>query len=828
MLEKSSKTHLPLGQSWNPNGAHIDRHFREGAALQAAGKLDAAIAAFREALALDPDLPATHYNLGAALQTAGRLEEAAGCYRKTLALKPDHARAHANLGTVLHDQGRIAEAIASYRQALALKPKSPGILYNLGNALRTQGDLAGAVASYDEAVAQQPGFVSAHNNLGTALQEAGRLDDAISTFRRALALEPRASFLHYNLGRALEDQGELEAAIASCREAISLKPDYAEAHYALGRIFQSRGALDAAAECYRKAVASNPGYAEAHNNLGDVLNQVGQAEEALACCRRALEFKEEPEFTANFVRCLKRANPERIDAASRSLAARAVAGTWARAGDLAVIASSLIAAQPEVRAALARASSAWPARSSIQALFGSSGLATLARDPLLRVLLESCPVCDLALERLLTNVRRDLLAAAVADGKLAEVQTGTLELCCALARQCFINEYVFSVTDEELQQATALRERVELALTSGAPIDPLHVVAVAAYLPLHALSRCGALLERSWPAAVAKVLTQQIEEPAEERRCRGAMPVLTPVEDAVSLEVQRQYEENPYPRWVGVAHPGRPLPVNAYLRRHFPFARFEPLDLRGPVDILVAGCGTGREPIDMARQFAGARVLAVDLSLSSLCYAKRKTRELGVSNVEYAQADIMKLGSIGRTFDVIDSVGVLHHLGDPVAGWRELLALLRPGGLMLIGLYSETARHDIGRIVAAREFIRQRGYAPTASDIRRCREDLAAADGGRAFAPLIRFSDFYTVSECRDLLFHVQEHRFTLPQIKAALGELGLRFVSFSLESDVFGQYRRRFPGDAALTDLDRWHEFETGSFSPFLGMYVFWVQKAR
>ena len=827
MLEKSPETRPDLAQGRNPN-VEIDRRFREGAELHAAGKLDAAIASFREALALDPQLAATHYNLGAALQAAGQLEEAADCYREALALKPDQTRAHASLGTVLHDQGRLPEAVESYRRALALKPQSPGILYNLGNVLRAQGDLAGAAASYGEAAALKPDFMPAHNNLGTALQELGRPDEAIASFRRALTLEPRAAFLHYNLGRALEDRGETDAAIASCREALSIKPDYAEAHYTLGRIFQSKGSLADAEQCYRRATASNPAYAEAHNNLADVLNQRGRAEEALACCRRALEIKDESEFRANFVRCLKQLDPQRVDAASRSLAARAVSGTWARAGDLAVIASRLIAAQPEIGAALARAASAWPARVPLSELLGSPGLATLAGDPLLRVLLENCPVCDLALERLLTNVRSDLLASACGNGTLVAEQDAVFEFYCALARQCFINEYVSSLTDEELRQVASLRERVEFALASGAPIDPLQVVAIAAYIPLHALSRGDALLARSWPAALRKVLAQQIEEPAEERRYRGAMPALTPVEDCVSREVQCQYEENPYPRWVGMAHPGQPLHVSSYLRRHFPFARFEPLEASDTVDILVAGCGTGREPIDMARQFVGARVLAVDLSLSSLCYARRKTREFGVSNVEYAQADIMKLASIGRTFDVIDSVGVLHHLADPMAGWRQLLSLLRPGGLMLIGLYSETARHDVGRIVAAREFIGQRGYAATASDIRRCREDLAAADGGRAFAPLTRFSDFYTISECRDLLFHVQEHRFTLPQIKTALGELGLRFVSFSLERDVFEQYRRRFPEDAMLTDLDRWHEFEIGSNNPFLGMYVFWVQKAR
>ena len=116
-------------------------------------------------------------------------------------------------------------------------------------------------------------------------------------------------------------------------------------------------------------------------------------------------------------------------------------------------------------------------------------------------------------------------------------------------------------------------------------------------------------------------------------------------------------------------------------------------------------------------------MLAIDLSLSSLAYAQRKTRELGLPNIEYAQADVLALGSIGRSFDVIDASGVLHHLSDPAAGWRALLSLLRPGGLMRVGLYSELGRADI---VAARQFIAERGFDATAADIRRCRQELLA------------------------------------------------------------------------------------------------------
>jgi 2-polyprenyl-3-methyl-5-hydroxy-6-metoxy-1,4-benzoquinol methylase len=173
---------------------------------------------------------------------------------------------------------------------------------------------------------------------------------------------------------------------------------------------------------------------------------------------------------------------------------------------------------------------------------------------------------------------------------------------------------------------------------------------------------------------------------------------------------------------------------------------------------LFAGCGTGEAMIDFAQAIRRVRITAIDLSLSSLAYARRKTREVGVRTIDYAQADIMELGSLGRGFDFVESSGVLHHLAQPFEGWRILLSLLRPGGMMKIALYSEIARVDI---VAARTAIAERGYAATPQDIRRYREELAEPD-------LLKFSrmgDFYSVSECRDLLFHVLEHRFTLPAI---------------------------------------------------------------
>ena len=114
--------------------------------------------------------------------------------------------------------------------------------------------------------------------------------------------------------------------------------------------------------------------------------------------------------------------------------------------------------------------------------------------------------------------------------------------------------------------------------------------------------------------------------------------------------------------------------------------------------ILIAGCGTGQHSIGTASRFSNCHVTAVDLSLSSLAYAKRKSNELGFTNIDYLQADILHLHQMGKEFDIIESVGVLHHMDEPMAGWKVIVDLLKPGGLMKIGLYSELARHHIVKI----------------------------------------------------------------------------------------------------------------------------------
>lgn len=794
-----------------------------GAVLGQMGHSADALIPLQTAVALYPADASGHNNLGNILRELGRLLEAEACFKEALWIKPDYVEAYSNLANTLYDLDQLDEAVACYRKALQLKPDVAEVYSNLGVALRDLGRPEEAEAGHRRALQMKPDFAEAHCNLGNILKDVDRLHEAEASYRNALQIDPRYAVAHNNLGATLRLMGKLDEAEAAYRRALQLKPDYVEAYRNLGITLWSQDRLGAAEASYQRALQIKPNYVDALNGLVSLLNAQGRATMALASIKQSLQINESAEARWIFVDCVKRLSFTRYDREIATAMARALTEPWDRPGDLARISIDLAKLEPEIAACVARAAAAWPVRLGAQDLFGANGLATITADPLLSALLISVPVCDRDMERFLTMARCAMLEAA-AEVSATDAELGdALTFCSALARQCFINEYVFSRSDEEIHKAQDLRDALVRALEAKAHVPTLWPLAVAAYFPLCELPFAAGLLEVQFPETVATVLQQQLREPEEEAQLRSTIPRLTKIEDQVSVLVQNQYEENPYPRWLKAAPGWGAQGIVAYLCDKFPQSHFARKSRSGSTDILVAGCGTGQHSIETAQKFLGARLLAVDLSLSSLAYAKRKTRELGLASIEYAQADLLALGSLDRSFDVVECSGVLHHLGDPLAGWRVLLSLLRPGGFMRVGLYSEIARRNIVRI---RNFIAERGYAPTADDIRRCRQDLLDLDKSEQFGNVLESPDFFSTSACRDLLLHVQEHRMTLDGIKVFLDENNLTFLGFEIANDVFHAYRKRFPDDRVANDLQRWQDFEQENPDTFLGMYQFWVQK--
>jgi 2-polyprenyl-3-methyl-5-hydroxy-6-metoxy-1,4-benzoquinol methylase len=625
-------------------------------------------------------------------------------------------------------------------------------------------------------------------------------------------------------GNTLEEQGRTAEAMARYDAAVKADPRCARAHLNRGNILFATGQIDEAREAYELAIVCDPHYAGAHFNLGNLNTRAGDFEHALHSYLTAIGIK--PDFAdakAAFAACIACTRFVVDNLQLRAALTNAIAQTWGSPYQLSRPAFSLIVLNESVARCVRLANASWPTRLAKVALCGRDGLAALAADTLLHAVLEAAPVTTLEFERFLTCARYALLETASRNEVLDLQDIATLKFFAALARQCFVNEYVFDCDDQEKLAAAACRAKLLTLLDQGASVPPALLLAVAAYFPLYMLPNASRLLVASEIEPLEDVLRQQLREPIEEQALRAGIERLTSIAGGVSEEVRDLYEQNPYPRWVKLPIPPQVLKFNDELRRSLPLAQFTPMLDDSAPEALIAGCGTGSHSIITGRRFRGIRILAIDLSLSSISYAKRKTQELGMTNIEYAQADILRLGGLARTFDVIESVGVLHHLADPISGWRILLSLLRPSGFMYLGFYSEVARRQV---VKARQFIAAHGYESTPDGIRSFRRELQARDADVELQNLSELPDFYSTSECRDLLFHVQEHRFTLDQIRSFIVETGLHFIGFELDRSVLDRYCLRFADDPFATNLRNWSQFEAENPDTFVGMYQFWIQK--
>lgn len=680
----------------------------------------------------------------------------------------------------------------------------------------SQGDLASAEAQLDDLLAQEPGFADGLHLKGYVAFQRGELTLARDLVERAIKADFHFENYHLTLGHILLTLGERDAAKQSFGAALVLNKKMIEAYIGLGHIFIAEGELDGAVGALTTAFNLDIKHPEANYMLGYALMAKGDAVKAMNFLNRAYQFDaNNPRYCIGYARSLRdlrMKKPEPILVLS-ILPLLGTPGVEPR--DLAGVMEGSIRLDP-VFAAFAPIDERPP--NSVAAMLSMPNCPDPLSTPGFAEWLQHGLVMDPAIERRLIALRRGLLNLALLEPDQLSRYSRLLVL---LAIRAFQNEYIDTVA--RVWEATLLTD-LDRLLTDADPATAAPLFAVyALYAPLYRRPDAERLEAAQWPAAFAEVKRQQVSEPLAERRIAAALPTLVPVEDQTSRSVQEMYEESPFPRWHQPIL-GSALSLPAHLRAALPM---QTITMPAPTrtDVLVAGCGTGLQAILASTSYANAQVLAIDLSRTSLAYAKRKTDELGITNIDFAQADILKLGSIGRQFDVIESFGVLHHLRDPEAGLAQLISLLKPDGHMMLGLYSEIGRRDV---VAARELIARQGYGDSPDEVRRFRRELPKLDPALA-GRLAQSSAWYALSDLRDLVFHRQEHRYTPQQLRRMIDNAGMDFLGFVFTGpQPVSGYRQRFPADTTGTSLDNWAAFEADHPDLFANCYRFWLRRKR
>ena len=217
---------LTSPQRLNLDRARVERDIRVHSALRyaQAGRFDAAVAEYREALRTAPQNPDLRDGMARMLSRAGQDSLALALYRDLLRERPDFARGWYNLGNVLRRNRRLLEAVEAYERSVALEPGRETAWNNLGESRRALGDTAAAARAYRRALAIVPGHEQALNNLAALRGSQGDGPAAEVGFRAAIAANPRYLPAWRNLAVLLTDQGRGAEAAHAWRFIQALDP----------------------------------------------------------------------------------------------------------------------------------------------------------------------------------------------------------------------------------------------------------------------------------------------------------------------------------------------------------------------------------------------------------------------------------------------------------------------------------------------------------------------------------------------------------------------------------------------------------------------------
>ncbi len=246
---------------------------------------------------------------------------------------------------------------------------------------------------------------------------------------------------------------------------------------------------------------------------------------------------------------------------------------WGNSRGLVDVSLHLLARTPSLAPIIARAADEWPSRPSAAALLGEGGLEALANDDLLRIVLTCERINSPEYEKFLSALRSTLLEMVSKPNGL-DPNSKNVSLISALAQQCFLNEYVYFTSEQEAKLADRLRDGLRNDLRHNKNISPAALAVTACYFPLNSIEELEVAESSNSLADIQKLVRQQVLEPRQEREYRATIPQLTAIIDEVSKKVQRQYEENPYPRWIRVASIARRVKLNDYLQQLLPNLAF--------------------------------------------------------------------------------------------------------------------------------------------------------------------------------------------------------------------------------------------------------------
>ena len=436
----------------------------------------------------------------------------------------------------------------------------------------------------------------------------------------------------------------------------------------------------------------------------------------------------------------------------------------------------------------------------------------IINEKLFQLIVKKCLITDLNLEFYLTKIRKKLLKKFLSNTD-NQFFMKIYKFLIVFAEQKFFCEFIYHVTDEEKK----LLKKLENKIKKKDDICELSILLISLYKPLN---KCNYLQKKlvnyiSKSNEFKEFLKYVFHDPHTDKQASISMKSMSNFSNKTSLLMKRQYEENPFPRWRFTLRPIKGNDINEFTNRYSDTFFKKP-------EILIAGCGTGQQAMAWSA-YKDSKIYAVDLSSESLAYAIRKAKEKNIKNINFYHLDLLDLELLNKKFDIIISTGCLHHMEKPEDGLESLVNVLKPQGLIYLGLYSKRARSEIEW---TRKYIQKRKIDVTEDNMRSFRTKILNSEN-KKLQSIRGLRDFFSLSNFRDLLFNYTEHTYDFIKIKELLESKKLNFIAFNeMNPDVKNSFKNHFPNENDEVNLELWDKFEKIYPKTFLGMYKFWVKK--
>jgi len=272
-----------------PGSADPALHSNHGLALQGAGRYDAALDAYHQALALDPTHPDALFNLGGLLMQLQQPGPALEIHERLLAIHPHHPPTLLRRAAALRALGRAHDALEACRQVHAWAPDDRAVWLEMALAARDAQQFDTALELLARFLAVEPEHPYALWQQGLMLRATEQFERALASYDQASAVLARQSRADIGMqvalsaGRAtvLRDLGRPEQALAGYDEALALMPDFADAWSNRGAVLADLARFGEALHSYARALALQPDHPQAALNRANALREMGQGRAAL-------------------------------------------------------------------------------------------------------------------------------------------------------------------------------------------------------------------------------------------------------------------------------------------------------------------------------------------------------------------------------------------------------------------------------------------------------------------------------------------------------------------------------------------------------------------